>query len=108
MIGVENATQDSVLKIITGENIFRFIGKLNHSMEFRPIETGEHTASLEYEGFKEVKTLFTVNQPDYNPSSNIVQRVYEPLTADQDKPVFNNLQEADNLGENGEIETSKD
>src|SRR4030043_113925 len=35
-ITTANATPNTVMKIIIGENIYRFIGELNHSMEVLP------------------------------------------------------------------------
>ncbi|MBW2990744.1 hypothetical protein KY348_03500 [Candidatus Woesearchaeota archaeon] len=90
MISINNAANDSVLKIIVDDNIYRFIGGLNHKMEFIPITTGEHFVSLEYDTNKEVKSSFTVNpaaetQVDNNliqTENNLIEADNNPIQAD--------------------------
>ena len=111
MISINNATNDSVLKIIEGDNIYRFIGRLNHSMEFRPYNTGEHTVSLEYDMYNEVTTSFMVNpEPGFDPQKNIIQRVYEPSvveTVEEKKPLLTDLTDL-SLQESRGVSISKD
>ena len=78
MISIANASSDAVMKIIVGENIYRFIGELNHSMEFLPSSTGEHIVSLEYDN-SEAITSFMVNPlPEFPLEQSLIQRIYGP------------------------------
>lgn len=78
MITINEAPADATVKIIAGENIYRFIGELNHSMEFMPSATGEYIVSLEY-GYSEAKAFFKVNpQPEFPLEQEIINRVYSP------------------------------
>ena len=108
MINVDNATNDSTLKIIEGENIYKFIGELNHEMGFLPLNTGKYVVSLEYEDdqglTKEVTTSFIVNpqtevsqtessQPPSTAESNTMQGTYgaSALKKEIQKPVIFDL-----------------
>ncbi|MBW3001094.1 hypothetical protein KY341_04420, partial [Candidatus Woesearchaeota archaeon] len=104
MISINNATNDSVMKIIVNENIYRYMGELNHETEFRPSTTGEHVISLEYDTNKEVKTSFVVNPRADSSSITTIRKVYGPSRITQgiqgieeQMPVIIGLQEAEGI-----------
>ncbi len=83
LITIDNATNDSELTIINGENIYKFVGELHHQTEFLPQHTGEFIISLEYEYYKEVRTNFYVEpQPELTPRQSIMQGIYTPSVLD--------------------------